>query len=172
MNLGKLHVLIADDLSGARRILRDMLTSLGVGRVTEAESGREAMKRLRLTPPDILFTDWEMQPMDGIELIRMLRLAPDSPNPFLPIVLITAHSAEERVAAGRDAGATEVLAKPITPWSVVSRLTAIIERPRPFVKSATYFGPDRRRHHSADYPGPFRRRTDDAPDGSGDTVEL
>lgn len=171
MNLGKLHVLIADDLPGARRILRDMLTSLGVGRTTEAENGREAVKRIRLTPPDILFADWEMQPMDGIELIRTLRTAPDSPNPFLPIVLITAHSAAERVAAGRDAGANEVLAKPITVRSVVGRLTAIIERPRPFVKSRSYFGPDRRRHNKADYAGPFRRRVDRAPGGE-ELVEL
>lgn len=171
MNLGKLHILIADDLPAARRVLRDMLISLGVGRISEAENGRDALKRLRLVPPDILFTDWEMQPMDGIELIRTLRTAPDSPNPFLPIVLITAHSAVERVAAGRDAGATEVLAKPVTARSVAGRLTAIIERPRPFVKSATYFGPDRRRHNRTDYAGPFRRATDDRSKAT-DTVEL
>src|ERR1700761_7580061 len=87
----------------------------------------------------------------------MLRNSPDSKNPYLPIVMMTGHSEKSRVVEARDAGVTEFVAKPLTAKSVLERLQAVIYRPRPFVRTANYFGPDRRRREDPAYGGPWRR---------------
>ena len=74
--------------------------------------------------------------------------------------MITGHTEKHRVEAARDAGVTEFLAKPITAHSLFSRIAEIVERPRAFVRCDSYFGPDRRRHQSDSYAGPWRRHDD------------
>lgn len=74
--------------------------------------------------------------------------------------MVTGHTERHRIEAARDAGVTEVLAKPITSGSLFQRISEIIERPRSFVKCDKYFGPDRRRRAVVDYTGPYRRRED------------
>jgi DNA-binding response OmpR family regulator len=101
-----------------------------------------------------------MKPMDGLEFTREIRLSKRSINPFMPIIMITGHTEKHRVEAARDAGVTEFLAKPITPHSLYSRLAEIVERPRAFVRSESYFGPDRRRKALEHYAGPWRRHDD------------
>jgi hypothetical protein len=64
------------------------------------------------------------------------------------------------VEAARDAGVTELLAKPVTAGHLFARIAEIVERPRAFVRTDTYFGPDRRRHRAEGYPGPWRRAED------------
>jgi DNA-binding response OmpR family regulator len=64
------------------------------------------------------------------------------------------------VEAARDAGVTEFIAKPITVQNLMSRLAEIVERPRPFVRCGTYFGPDRRRRKLENFVGPWRRKDD------------
>jgi DNA-binding response OmpR family regulator len=83
-----------------------------------------------------------------------------SPNPFVPIIMITGHTEKYRVEAARDAGVTEFLAKPITAQNLFARIAEIVERPRAFVRCDNYFGPDRRRHAQDDYAGPWRRQDD------------
>jgi two-component system chemotaxis response regulator CheY len=95
-----------------------------------------------------------------LEFTREVRTAPGSPNPFIPIVMITGHTEKHRVQAARDAGITEFLAKPFTAQSLFAHLAIIIEHPRPFVRCPGYFGPDRRRKTIEDYAGPWRRQGD------------
>jgi DNA-binding response OmpR family regulator len=85
-----------------------------------------------------------------------VRTDDDSPNMFLPIIMMTGHTERARIFSARDAGVTEFLAKPVTAKSLLMRLTNIIEHPRPFVRAKGYFGPDRRRR-SEEYAGPERR---------------
>jgi DNA-binding response OmpR family regulator len=92
----------------------------------------------------------------------MVRNAPDSRNPYLPIIMMTGHSERYRVMEARDAGVTEFVAKPLTAKSVLERIQAVIYRPRPFVRTADYFGPDRRRKDDPNYDGPRRRAADKA----------
>ena len=87
-----------------------------------------------------------MKPMDGLEFTRRVRNDEHSPNPFVPIIMITGHTEKHRVEAARDAGVTEFLAKPITAHNLFARIAEIVERPRAFVRCDNYFGPDRRRH--------------------------
>jgi len=169
----KLHILVADDLDGTRRLLRSVLISLGVGTVDLAVNGDDAWEQLQHVPPDILLADWEMQPLDGIALTRRIRDRTKSPNPYLPVIMVTAHSELDRVRRARDAGVTEFLAKPITTNSIVSRLVKVILRPRQFVLAADFFGPDRRRRNDPNYKGPRRRKVDiDGPVAPEDMVEM
>ncbi len=64
--------------------------------------------------------------------------------------------------AARDAGVTEFLTKPISPKALYQRIVSVVTNPRPFIKTKTYFGPDRRRHASLNYAGPERRKGDNA----------
>src|SRR6201996_9414720 len=100
----------------------------------------------------------------------MLRNSPDSKNPYLPIVMMTGHSEKSRVVEARDAGVTEFIAKPLTAKSVLERLQAVIYRPRPFVRTNDYFGPDRRRRDDPAHGGPWRRAKDKGRTG-GEVVD-
>ena len=95
--------------------------------------------------------------LDGLDFVRLVRKGADSPNPYVPIILLTGHTEMHRVLEARDAGVNEILAKPISIKSLFSRIVSIIESPRPFVKSKTYFGPCRRRYQDPNYKGPERR---------------
>lgn len=159
-NFEGFKALVVEDNPHMRTLLRALLQALGVRRVLEAADGAAGLLALREHKPVFVFTDLSMKPIDGIEFTRKIRLGNDSPNPLVPIIMITGHTERARVMAARDAGVSEFLAKPITMQNLQSRLTEIIERPRPFVRCATYFGPDRRRRKAEDYQGPWRRHDD------------
>jgi DNA-binding NtrC family response regulator len=77
--------------------------------------------------------------------------------------MITGHSTQRRVTEARDVGVNEFLSKPVTARGVLERIGRVVDSPRPFVRSETYFGPDRRRKTDPSYDGP-RRRAADNPD--------
>jgi two-component system chemotaxis response regulator CheY len=155
-----LKALVVEDNQHMRALLRALMNALGITTIYEATNGDDAFDILRNLKPDLILTDLSMKPINGIEFTLQVRNAASSPNPYIPIIMITGHTERHRVEAARDAGVTEFLAKPITAQSLFSRVGEIVDHPRPFVKCADYFGPDRRRHRSDDYSGPFRRRED------------
>jgi two-component system chemotaxis response regulator CheY len=158
--LEHLKVLIVEDNQHMRSLLRSLLNSVGIRDVVEASNGGSALTVLREKKCDLVLSDLAMKPMDGLEFSRNVRTAENSPNPFVPIIMITGHTERHRVEAARDAGVTEFLVKPITAQSLFSRLAEIMERPRAFVRTETYFGPDRRRKTLESYAGPWRRHDD------------
>jgi CheY-like chemotaxis protein len=153
-----LRLLLVDDNHHMRLLLTEILRAIGVRDVVEATNGAEALQALRNNPIDVVMTDLAMQPMDGIDFVRRLRN--DSPNPMVPVIMVTGHSTMRRVAEARDVGVTEFLSKPVTARGVIERITRVVEHPRPFVKTGSYFGPDRRRRDDPNYPGPYRRQAD------------
>jgi DNA-binding response OmpR family regulator len=72
--------------------------------------------------------------------------------------MVTGHTEKDRVTAARDAGVTEFLAKPISAKALYERIVNVVANPRPFIKTKTYFGPDRRRNSNSNYVGPERRK--------------
>jgi DNA-binding response OmpR family regulator len=72
--------------------------------------------------------------------------------------MVTGHTEKTRVTAARDAGVTEFLAKPISAKALYQRIVNVVANPRPFIRTKTYFGPDRRRGVNANYTGPERRK--------------
>jgi CheY-like chemotaxis protein len=158
--LENLKALIIEDNSHMRALLRALLNSAGIKDVAEAAHGQTAIELLRERKSDLVLTDLAMKPMDGIEFTRHVRNSEMSPNPFVPIIMITGHTEKYRVQEARDAGVTEFLAKPITAHNLFARIAEIVERPRAFVRCNDYFGPDRRRRQAEDYAGPWRRGDD------------
>ncbi len=164
---GALDILVVDDIANTRHILRAILRHMGFARVTEAAGVAEALARIREAPPDLIFTDWDMPGASGLDLIRIVRSHPDSPDPTLPVILLTAHGDRKYVKAGRDAGATDFLVKPLAPARIRERILDVVSRPRGFVLAPGYKGPDRRR---TDRPVAHDRRARAAP--AGDVVLL
>jgi DNA-binding response OmpR family regulator len=95
---------------------------------------------------------------DGLELTQMIRQPGANANPYVPIIMITGHTEKTRVTAARDAGVTEFLAKPISAKALYQRIVNVVANPRPFIRTKTYFGPDRRRSVTSTYVGPERRK--------------
>ncbi len=110
--------------------------------------------------------------MDGLEFVRLVRTDTESPNPFVPVIMLTAHTEAKRVVEARDAGVTEFLAKPISAHQLYSRILAVIERPRPFIRAKAYVGPERRRRQDPKRKGPERRerKTGEQPEKNGDEL--
>ena len=158
--LKSLNILLVDDNQHMRAITTTILQSAGIRNIREVSDGAMALESLRVHPVDLAIVDFNMFPLDGVEFTRLVRNSPDSINPFLPIIMMTGHSEKNRVMEARDAGVTEFVVKPITAKAILDRIQAVIIRPRAFVKTDGYFGPDRRRMSSAAYTGVKRRSTD------------
>jgi CheY-like chemotaxis protein len=155
-----LRALVVEDNDHMRLLLRELLNAGGIRAVSEAADGETALDVMRSLPCDLILADMAMAPMDGIAFTRHLRTSESSPNPFVPIIMVTGHTERHRVEAARDAGVTEFLAKPVTPGNLFARIAEIVDRPRPFVRTDGYFGPDRRRKALESHKGPWRRHDD------------
>ncbi len=155
-----MRVLVVDDNQHMRSIVATILSAVGVGHVRECWDGAEALDALRQWQADLAIIDYHMSPIDGVEFTKLVRNAGDSPNPYLPIIMLTGYAERARVMEARDAGVTEFAVKPVTAQAILNRLNAVIFKPRPFVKTADYFGPDRRRKQDEAYDGPWRRAED------------
>ncbi len=171
LKLDNVSFMVVDDNPFMRTLVKNILTALHVSTISEAEDGVDAFKLIKSgVSPDIIILDWNMPTLDGIDFIRLVRTGEDSPNPYVPIIMMTAHSEYDKVIAARDSGVTEILVKPLSAKSLFSRVASIIQKPRPFIKSKTYFGPDRRRVSIPNYPGPERRKA--TPMLSEDTDDM
>jgi CheY-like chemotaxis protein len=155
-NFDRLKVLVVDDNLHMRTLVSAVLHAFGITTVWEAKSAEDAWTILTEKRCDLVFVDWVMDGMSGLEFTKNIRSAKDSPNQFVPIVMVTGHTSLQRVHAARDAGVNEFLAKPVSSKSVLARLISVIENPRPFVRTKSYFGPCRRRRR-IEYHGPERR---------------
>jgi len=137
--------LIVEDNKFMQTVVRRVLSTLGAEDIQECADGADALKIMKTFPADIIITDWAMEPIDGIELTRSIRTASDSPNPYIPIIMLTAYSEMNRIVEARDAGVNEFVIKPISVNTLFSRIQAVIDKPRSFIRINNFFGPDRRR---------------------------
>jgi two-component system chemotaxis response regulator CheY len=155
----RLKVLVVDDNPHMRKLVVTILQAFGAVQIFEAADAQRAYVILRDANPDVLILDWMMEGMSGLDLVKQIRSAPNSPNPFVPVIMLTGHTHIDHVRQARDAGVNEFLAKPVSVKAILSRLIAVIEHPRPFVRTKVYFGPCRRRRAVDEYKGPERRST-------------
>lgn len=158
IDFSHLRFLIVDDNAHMRRIVRTLLNGFGVRDVYEADNGATGLEAFNQFAPDIIIADWAMPGFDGIELIQMIRQPGANANPFVAIIMMTGHTEKHRITAARDAGVTEIVVKPVSAKALHQRIVNIVANPRDFVKTATYFGPDRRRFINPNYVGPERRK--------------
>lgn len=153
----ELRFVVADDNAHMRRIVRTLLRAFGCREIYEAEDGASGLEAVEAYSPDILITDITMPIFDGIELTRMIRNPEGCRHPFLPIIVLSAYSEKKHVIAARDAGATEFLCKPVSATALYRRVENVVSNPREFVRTRSYFGPDRRRYVNPNYSGVERR---------------
>ena len=158
IDFNRLRFLVIDDNAHMRRILRTLLHGFGTREVYEAEDGAAGLEAFTHYMPDIVLADWVMPIFDGLELTQMIRQPGANANPYVPIIMLTGHSEKKRIVSARDAGVTEFLAKPISAKALYERILNVVANPRPFIKTKTYFGPDRRRNVNPNYVGPERRK--------------
>jgi DNA-binding response OmpR family regulator len=154
----KLRFLVIEDNPHMRRILKALLAGFGSREIYEAGDGMGGMEAFAKFTPDIVIIDWAMPMLDGLDFVRMIRQPDSNASPFTPIIMLTGHSERKRVMEARDAGVTEFMVKPISANGLHRRILSVIASPRRFIRTKTYFGPDRRRSSSPTYTGPERRK--------------
>lgn len=153
-------ILVVDDMKPMLNLTVSILKTFGFQNIYTARDADDAFAKFCRFNPDIVLTDWMMEPYDGIELTNKIRNDPKSPNKFVPVILMTGYSARVRVTESRDKGVTEFLVKPFCAKDLYTRIEQLIEKPRKFIDSGKFFGPDRRRKKGDDYQGPRRRNVD------------
>lgn len=157
VSLKKVRFLVVDDNVHMIHLVKTILKGFGAEQVFEARNPAEAFHALRHDAIDIIVLDYVMGEEDGVGLVRKVRTDEQSPAPYIPIIMLTAHSERRRVEIARDAGVNEFCAKPVTPAELLRKIASVIDHPRAFIRNEAYFGPDRRRHHDPNYTGPERR---------------
>jgi two-component system, chemotaxis family, chemotaxis protein CheY len=173
LNLERIVVLFVDDSPFIRSLMTSALRILGVTTVLVASDGGSAIDLLKLTKTDpiragaasvdLVISNWDMSPVDGLMLLRFIRRHKDSPDRFLPFLFLTAFTEKLRVEEARGLGAHDVISKPFTIGTIGERLQQVILRNRQFVHTRDYFGPDRRRPGPPPpgFKGPDRRLLND-----------
>lgn len=140
IDLSDLRAIVVDDSLYMCRLLRTMLASFGVREVREAHDGAEALEQLGTNAIDFMILDWEMPVLDGAELVRLIR-KPDHPMAYLPIIVLTGYSTENRAREAMKLGVNDILLKPCSPKALYDRVVDCVINPRPFIRNAEYFGP-------------------------------
>lgn len=161
LKFDRVSVLVVEDTAPMRKLIVSILETFGFGKIYTAEDGRSGYEVFRKNNPDLILVDWLMRPTDGLELVKLVRTNPMSPNKQVPIIMITGYNALVRVKEARDHGITEFLVKPFTANDLAKRISHVINTPRDFIDAPTFFGPDRRRRRDDKFTGPYRRITDD-----------
>jgi two-component system, chemotaxis family, chemotaxis protein CheY len=143
--IAALRILVVDDDHHMRKVVRTLLTAIGVQTVYEAPDGAAGLEAVRRNNPDLVIVDWEMPNMDGAQFVRMVRSPGTFPMPDVPIIMLSGHGDRWRVVEAARIGAHEYLLKPISIQALQDRIVAIIGKPRPTVKLDGYYGPLPRR---------------------------
>jgi len=155
--LSDLKVLIVEDNLHFRNLVGTILRTLGVPSIEEAQDGAEAIEVLDSYPADLAILDWKMDGVDGIECVRRIRMGDRNQNRFLPMIMVTGYTEPSLMREAQDAGVDELLSKPISAKSLLSRIKTVLSSRRQFIDTEGYFGPDRRRTQIT-ISGPDRRR--------------
>lgn len=178
--LARINILVVDNDDKVIKLITSILHTLGFTAVLSANDGFEAMTMISKRSVDLIITDWALRPMsygddgavnhgassiwsefppiNGASFVESLRHSKQSPNPFIPVIMMTSPIKMNTVKAARDAGVNEILVKPLVARSLCDRMVSVIERPRIFVTSEDYKGPCRRRKYEPHLNHPERRK--------------
>lgn len=121
-----LKILVVDDFSTMRRIIKNLLRDLGFQNITEADDGKTALPILQQGGIDFLVTDWNMPGMTGIDLVKHVRATPELSH--IPILMVTAEAKREQIIAAAQAGVNGYVVKPFTAAVLKEKLEKIFER--------------------------------------------
>ncbi len=121
-----MKILIVDDFSTMRRIIKNLLRDLGFNNIMEADDGTTALPLLQKGSFDFLVTDWNMPGMQGIDLLIAIREDPDLSS--LPVLMLTAESKREQIIEAAQAGVNGYVVKPFTAQTLKEKIDKIFER--------------------------------------------
>ncbi len=121
-----MKILVVDDFSTMRRIIKNLLKDLGFTNVQEADDGSTALPMLQQGDFDFVVTDWNMPGMQGIDLLREIRK--DDSLKHLPVLMVTAEAKKEQIVAAAQAGVNGYVVKPFTAATLKEKLDKIFER--------------------------------------------
>ncbi|MBE1159498.1 chemotaxis response regulator CheY [Dyella acidiphila] len=123
-----MKILVVDDFSTMRRIVRNLLVELGFSNplIQEADDGNAALAMLKTNPFDMVVTDWNMPNMTGIELLQAIRAEPKLKS--MPVLMVTAENNREQIIAAAQAGVNGYIVKPFTAITLKEKLDKIFER--------------------------------------------
>ena len=117
-------ILIVDDYKTMLRVLRNLLRQLNFGNIEEATDGSMALQKLRQQDFGFVISDWNMEPMTGIQLLREVRA--DDKLKHLPFIMITAESKSENVIVAKQAGVSNYIVKPFNAETLKSKMTSVL----------------------------------------------
>ena len=121
-----MKILIVDDFSTMRRIIKNLLRDLGFANTHEADDGLTALPMLQKDSFDFLVTDWNMPVMQGIDLLKAVRADPQLAK--LPVLLVTAEARRDQIVVAAEAGVNGYIVKPFTAQTLKDKLDKIFER--------------------------------------------
>lgn len=162
IKIDNVNFLVIDRNQHMRELLVGILRAFGAKDVRWASTYPDAKEAIGAKPPEIMFTSWKLDPTNGVDLSREIRWSQKEAVRFIPIIMVSGHGEEKKVLQAREAGINEFVVKPYAAATILSRMHAVIMRPRRYVKTETFFGPDRRRTTAFEYSGDERRSGDDA----------
>ncbi len=121
-----MKILVVDDFSTMRRIIKNLLKDLGFTNIQEADDGNTALPMLQQGDFDFVVTDWNMPGMQGIDLLRAIRA--DTDLKHIPVLMVTAEAKKEQIVAAAQAGVNGYVIKPFTAATLKEKLAKIFER--------------------------------------------
>jgi two-component system chemotaxis response regulator CheY len=121
----RMRILIVDDYSTMLRILRNLLRQLDLLNVEEAQNGEEALYKLRKETFDLIISDWNMQPMTGLDLLRQVR--GDAKLRAIPFIMVTAESKTENVITAKQAGVSNYIVKPFNAETLKMKIASVFK---------------------------------------------
>lgn len=119
-----ISILVVDDYQTMRRILRNLLELLGFRQIHEAENGSVALEKLRAMKFDLVISDWNMEKMTGLQLLKEVRADPALKD--IPFIMVTAESKTENVLAAKAAGVSNYMVKPFNAAALKSKIEAVM----------------------------------------------
>jgi two-component system chemotaxis response regulator CheY len=117
-------ILIVDDYQAMVRIIRNLLLQLGFERIDEAHDGQEALAKMQERAYGLVISDWNMEPMSGLELLRQVRAHPGLEH--VPFIMVTAENRDDRIAMAREAGVSGYVVKPFNAEMLGQRIASVI----------------------------------------------
>ena len=119
-----MKILVVDDYKTMLKIIRNLLRQLEFRNVDDATDGSMALQKLRVGDFDLVISDWNMEPMTGIELLRHVRADDDLKS--MPFIMITAESKTENIVAAKEAGVSNYIVKPFNAEVLKSKLVSVL----------------------------------------------
>lgn len=133
LSMEEIDAVVVEDSKPMQTILRSILLSFKVARVRVFDSVDEALEASLAEPPNVILTDWRMEPSSGYQLLRLVRHRHMEPLCFVPILFVTAHGTRPLVDKALRAGAHHVLVKPLSPSTLFKRLSWLVADDRPMI---------------------------------------